>query len=250
MCEERSMCIGYWERASETGRRLYIHSVHQRARVILSEFYHLRRTAIKDLAAYIGFLAGFIGAAPFAWGLLSDQLASGTFVRGLWYFFAIVIAAGIFTGTAGLGVGYVGGILWEQFHRSRRRRKLSPEPDAKKEDSPDFKAISGEPPALRLVSVESRDLPVIDGRVLRSIQFAAQSIDLDFGGIRFSVRGNPVTVCGGQRSRYPDPGSRDALCSLIGERVAGVHTPSAERVEIAFESGCELVMFRNSVAVA
>lgn len=91
---------------------------------MLSEFYHLRRTAIKDVSAYVGFLAGFIGAAPFAWGLLGDQLASGAFVRGLWYFFGIVVAAGIFTGIAGLGMGAVAGIVWEQIHRYRRREKL------------------------------------------------------------------------------------------------------------------------------
>lgn len=91
---------------------------------MLSEFYHLRRTAIKDVSAYLGFLAGFIGAAPFAWGLLGDQLASGAFVRGLWYFFGIVVAAGIFTGIAGLGIGTVAGIVWEQIHRYRRREKL------------------------------------------------------------------------------------------------------------------------------
>ena len=66
---------------------------------------------------------GFIGSAPFAWGLLSDQLASGAFVRGLWNFFGIVIAAGIFTGISGLGIGYVIGTLWEQIHRHRRRER-------------------------------------------------------------------------------------------------------------------------------
>ena len=39
-----------------------------------SEYYHLRRTAIKDLAAYCGFLLGFLGSAPLAWELLASQL--------------------------------------------------------------------------------------------------------------------------------------------------------------------------------
>lgn len=221
---------------------------------MISEFYQLRRTAIKDLAAYIGFLAGFIGAAPFAWGLLSDQLASGSFVKGLWYFFGIVIAAGIFTGTAGLGIGYAGGILWEQLHRRRRREKIKAKSAA--DDAPE--RVSGQAsaapspiqPRLQLVSVESPNLPMIDGRVLRSVQFTSETIDLDFGGIRLAVRGNPVTICAGQRLRYPDAGSRDALCSLIGDRVRVVRVPSADRVEVVFDSGGELVMLRSSVAVA
>jgi hypothetical protein len=218
---------------------------------ILSEFYHLRRTAIKDLAAYIGFLTGFIGAAPFAWNLLSDQLASGSFVRGLWYFFGIVIAAGIFTGTAGLGLGYACGILWEQLHRGRRARIKSgtagTEPIAP--GSRDMLPVPAQP-RLQLVSVESPELPIIDGRVLRSVSFRAQSIELDFGGIRLALSGNPVAVCRGTRSRFPDPGSRDALCSLIGDRVELVRIPASDRIEIRFNSGCELVTIRSAVAVA
>ena len=120
---------------------------------MLSEYYHLRRTAIKDVAAYLGFLAGFIGAAPFAWGLLGDQLASGAFVRGLWYFFGIVVAAGIFTGIAGLGIGTIAGILWEQLHRYRRRETLKAnamlESAHEPEDSIEDPNLDG--PRLRLV---------------------------------------------------------------------------------------------------
>jgi hypothetical protein len=185
---------------------IFTHLTHWRPQII-SEFYHLRRTAIKDLAAYIGFLTGFIGAAPFAWGLLSDQLASGSFVRGLWYFFGIVIASGLFTGTAGLGLGYAAGILWEQFHRHRRRE-----------------------------NVKAKTFPE-EQRTQRTELVQAPSPI-------------PVTVCRGQRFRYPDPGARDALCALIGDRVSSVRSPSADRVDVLFDSGCELVMLRGSVAVA
>jgi hypothetical protein len=185
--------------------------------------------------------------------LLSDQLASGSFVRGLWYFFGIVIAAGLFTGTAGLGLGYAGGVLWEQLHRHRRRESARAKALSEEALSSRTGAVaipSPIQPRLQLVSVESPDLPIIDGRVMRSVQFRSQSIELDFGGIRLSVIGNPVTVCKGQRFRYPDPGARDALCSLIGDRVESVRSSSADRVDVVFDSGCELVMLRSSVAVA
>jgi hypothetical protein len=135
---------------------------------VLSEFYHLRRTAIKDVCAYLGFLAGFIGAAPFAWGLLSDQLASGEFVKGLWYFFGIVVAAGIFTGIAGLGTGVVGGILWEQFHRYRRRNYLREKALGEGADraavaAPDEENLEG--PGLRLV--KDNDKPGANASILR-----------------------------------------------------------------------------------
>ncbi len=91
---------------------------------MISEFYQLRRTAIKDIAAYLGFLVGFIGSAPFAWGLLALQLDAGRFARGLWYFFGIVTTAGIFAGIAGLGVGIAAGLVWEQIHRYRRSGRV------------------------------------------------------------------------------------------------------------------------------
>jgi hypothetical protein len=76
---------------------------------MISEFYQLRRTAIKDIAAYLGFLIGFIGSAPFAWGLLAVQLDAGRFARGLWYFFGIVTMGGVFAGIAGMGLGVAAG---------------------------------------------------------------------------------------------------------------------------------------------
>ena len=219
---------------------------------ILSEFYHLRRTAIKDVAAYIGFLAGFIGAAPFAWGLLSNQLASGSFVRGLWYFFGIVIAGGIFAGTVGLGLGYIGGVIWEQIHRHRRREVLKAKTIAESgtlAPPAEIPAYSEDQPRLQLVTEDLPVLPVIDGRSLSSVLFDFKSIKLDFAGVRVEVSGNPQVLSGGQRFRFPDSGSRDALCSLIGDRVLAVRSAS-DRIEIRFISGADLMIQRNSIAVA
>lgn len=221
---------------------------------ILSEFYQLRRTTIKDLAAYIGFLAGFIGAAPFAWSLLSDQLASGAFVRGLWYFFGIVVAAGIFAGIAGLGLGYVGGVLWEQLHRHRRSEKLKAKgmTEANIETTMPATTVSDNvsAPRLQLVSIDSADVPDLNGRTLTSVRFHTGGIQLELSGLRLELRGNPLVISGLQRMRYPDAGSRDALCALIGDRIDAVRAPSVERIEIHFASGSELVIPRSSMAVA
>jgi hypothetical protein len=194
---------------------------------------------------------GFIGVAPFAWGLLGEQLASGAFVRGLWYFFGIVIAAGIFTGTAGLGLGYIAGVVWEQVHRHRRNEKLKAKAIA--EAVPGIvggESTSASPPKLTLVPVADSVLPDIDGRRLDAVRFAAASIELSFGGSRLMMSGNPVVLRGGQRYRFPDQGTRDALCALIGDRVERVRAAGSDRIEVTFESGAELVILRNSVAVA
>jgi hypothetical protein len=173
-------------------------------------------------------------------------------VKGLWYFFGIVVAAGIFAGIAGLGVGYVGGVLWEQVHRYRRVEKLRRKAIADSETADETVSASDAAvvPRLQLVHADAPDLPSIDGRVVHSVQFHAAAIIFDIGGIRVRLSGNPVTVCRGQRFRFPEPGSRDAICSLIGDRVRTVRAPTIERIELVFESGCELVILRNAIAVA
>ncbi|MEO5904011.1 MAG: hypothetical protein ABIQ55_08375 [Gemmatimonadaceae bacterium] len=229
-----------------------------------SEYYHLRRTAIKDLAAYCGFLLGFLGSAPLAWELLASQLDEGNFARGLWYFFGIVMAAGIFAGIAGLGVGFVVGLSWEQFHRFRRRarakekaaldsaRHLGAANDAHQFGHPASVAVGSTDeatPRLRLLSTPL-PFPDLTGRRLASIRFLARAIEIDFGGIVVEIGGSPLVTAGSKRFRYPEAGARDALCALIGARVERMSFSSGDRAEMRFDSGWELSIPRSSSAVA
>jgi hypothetical protein len=72
-------------------------------------------------------------------------------VRGLWYFFGIVIAAGIFTGIAGLGIGHVAGIVWEQIHRHLRGKRLIAKERAEAAASVNRDAVLPGPPKLTLI---------------------------------------------------------------------------------------------------
>jgi hypothetical protein len=228
-----------------------------------SEFYKLRRTAIKDLSAYCGFLLGFLGSAPLAWELLAGQLDQGSFARGLWYFFGIVFGAGIFSGIAGLGIGFVVGLSWEQIHRYRRqlrsRRKAGPDLRAsadagsqiERQPAPAF--IGGpasDPPRLHLISPSAPPFPELTGRRLASVRFLTRTIEMEFGGTVIGIPGNPVINAGARRYRYPDPGSRDALCSLIGARVERMKATAGDRTELRFDTGWELIIPRSSSAVA
>lgn len=228
-----------------------------------SEFYKLRRTAIKDLSAYCGFLLGFLGSAPLAWELLAGQLDEGKFARGLWYFFGIVTGAGIFSGIAGLGIGFVVGLSWEQIHRYRRQlrsRKIarpdlragSPESSAQlsRQPAPAFIGASSEPPRLHLVSPSAPPFPELTGRRLASVRFLSRTIEMEFGGSVIGIPGNPIVNAGARRYRYPDPGSRDALCSLIGARVERMKSAGGDRTEIRFDTGWELIVPSSSSAVA
>jgi hypothetical protein len=175
-------------------------------------------------------------------------------VRGLWYFFGIVIAAGIFTGVIGLGVGHAVGLFWELIHRQRRRERLRgkviDEAESAKGDRAHASGLDPVVSPLRLVTVDPPAFPVVTGRRLGAVAFHMASIELDFSGVRVRINGNPAVVCGVQRYRYPDPGSRDALCSLIGARVERVGMVTPERIDVSFDSGCDLVVVRSSIAVA
>ena len=221
---------------------------------VKSEFYQLRRTAIKDVVAYCAFLLGFIGSAPLAWRYLSSQLESGEFVRGLWYFFALVTVSGVFLGIAGLAIGVIAGWLWEQNHRRRRREVqanraqnvelLSPhDAPALQENARGTTPNDSEnSPVLRLVPENAPSIPNLSGRKLVSVRFLADRIELNFDGVIVFTTENPVIVIGLQRFRYPEPGSRDALCGLINAPVTATRSGAGERIEIRFSPDRQLTM--------
>ncbi len=218
---------------------------------MISEFYQLRRTAIKDIAAYLGFLVGFIGSAPFAWGLLAVQLDAGRFARGLWYFVGIVTTAGIFAGIAGLGVGIAAGLLWEQIHRYRRSRRAPAAPLSAQQNlaapaESGNVAVGG--PRLQLVTVDPPKLPNLVGRIVASVRFAPSTVELDFGGMRVAVADAVTVVCGASRLTYPASGSRDAICNSIGARVVNVRTAGGDRFEVELDNGCALSFPRQVLA--
>ena len=89
----------------------------------LSEFYSLRRDAITDMSALFGFLIGFVGAAPFAYGFLRVGFQTAEIVKGFAYFITITMGAGVIFALAGLAVGRGLGWFWEQGHRVVRRAR-------------------------------------------------------------------------------------------------------------------------------
>ena len=232
---------------------------HRKGGSVLSEYYQLRRTAIKDLAAYCGFLVGFLGSAPFAWQQLAAQLEAGNFSRGLWYFLLFVSAAGVFTGTAGLGVGFMIGWAWEQYHRRRRNMRLKDRAaiDAVRAANAGAEAISGteapasagtvagEQPRLRLVPAANVTDPDVVGHRLTSVRFRAQTVEFDFAGVVVESRGHPTVLSGSQRFRYPEEGSRDALCRLIGATVDRMRVSKSDDIELTLDDGSGLVLPRQ-----
>lgn len=93
---------------------------------VLSEFYALRRTSIKDTVGLLGFVFGWFASAPVAWPYIKAGFDTGDPTKGVFRFVLVVFGAGIACGALGLGIGAIGGMVWERLHR--RRRLAHPQP--------------------------------------------------------------------------------------------------------------------------
>lgn len=89
----------------------------------LSEFYLLRRSAIADATAVLGFLAGFVGSAPIAWPYLQVGFQTGEITEGFAYFIGVICGSGVAGGVAGLALGTGAAWFWERGHRTLRRAR-------------------------------------------------------------------------------------------------------------------------------
>ena len=60
------------------------------------------------------------------------------------------------------------------------------------------------------------------GEELNTVSFVMDYIEFGFNGPVLRALTRPIVDIGGELPRFPDPGSRDALCQLIGRTVTAV----------------------------
>lgn len=87
------------------------------------------------------------------------------------------------------------------------------------------------------------DLPKLSsltGEQLSSVTFVADYVQLDFNGPRLTAFSSPIVEVDGIRHRFPAPGSRDALCSLIQQFVSHADAQDGRSIELTFDSGARL----------
>src|SRR5438874_8747737 len=71
------------------------------------------------------------------------------------------------------------------------------------------------------------------GEQVNTVAFVMDYVEFKFNGPVLRALTNPIIEGDGLRVRFPEPGSRDALCSLIGSRVAAVTITDDDRIELA-----------------
>ncbi len=103
------------------------------------DFYGPRRGEMTDTGAYLGFLVGFLGAAPFGWAALMASFEDGADATlGVIYFAVKLVVGGLGGAALGFGAGAASGALWERRHRGRQ-------PTVKPEAGPDLASLTGAP---------------------------------------------------------------------------------------------------------
>lgn len=89
----------------------------------MSEFHRTRRHAITDMAAFLGFLGGFLISAPLTFLSLKERFESGDLEGGLMAFALRVLGMAVLWGIGGLIVGVALGWTWEGGYRLYRHFK-------------------------------------------------------------------------------------------------------------------------------
>jgi hypothetical protein len=75
------------------------------------------------------------------------------------------------------------------------------------------------------------------GQPMSAVSFVHDYVEFHFDGRIFRALTAPI-VCGrGASIRFPQEGSRDALCAIIGRTVVNVIIQESETIELRFDGG-------------
>ena len=80
------------------------------------------------------------------------------------------------------------------------------------------------------------------GEELNTVSFVMDYVEFVFNGPVLRALTRPVVEIGGTRHRFPAPGSRDALCELIGRTVLAVEEQEGDRLALELTGGAQLTV--------
>lgn len=89
---------------------------------------------------------------------------------------------------------------------------------------------------------EPADPAIIVGEQLSAVSFVQDYVELHFAGPVLRAFSNPRVQIGRVQYVFPESGSRDALCSLIGLLVVSVSLREADSFVAEFENGSRFVV--------
>lgn len=80
------------------------------------------------------------------------------------------------------------------------------------------------------------------GEKVNSICFVEDYVELHFNGPYLRCLTAPIFTLYGEEFRFPDPGSREALCAFIGLEVTGAEVEDEVAIRLRFHSGDTLTV--------
>ncbi len=76
------------------------------------------------------------------------------------------------------------------------------------------------------------------GREVSAVAFSREGVEFHFDGPIVRSRADPRVVVGEAIYRFPKPGSRDALCLVLGATVLSVTLDEPRHLEFTTSNGC------------
>jgi hypothetical protein len=75
------------------------------------------------------------------------------------------------------------------------------------------------------------------GEQLNAVCFVHDYVELCFDGPIVRAFTGPIVKSGNESLAFPDPGSRDSLCSMLGDVVADLEVDDERHIMLRFSSG-------------
>jgi hypothetical protein len=82
------------------------------------------------------------------------------------------------------------------------------------------------------VPYDGDDPTCLVGEELNAVAFVMDYVEFHFNGPVLRALADPAIESNGVRQRFPEPGSRDALCALIGTEVERVDVREGDCIEL------------------
>ena len=92
------------------------------------------------------------------------------------------------------------------------------------------------------MSEPRRPIAALIGEQLSAVSFVMDYVEFHFDGSIVRALSNPLVQLAGERRRFPESGSRDAMCALIANKVAAVSFKEKVSLEISFAGGASLLV--------
>lgn len=107
-------------------------------------------------------------------------------------------------------------------------------PDAAKQGSPS----SSIPASVGVTMIEQKTgISMLVGRLVSAVSFVMDYVEFHFDGPILRSLSNPTLAFRRNEWTFLAPGSRDALCSIIGTKVEAVEVESQSSILVRFDSG-------------